>query len=86
MKRGVLVCVAIMFESVADSPSPSPSRVSSPVLCLSLMKVGSLDHDGERERGSAQWSTEAAQVMAASTERASEGESDENGSEKAAAA
>ena len=39
-----------MFESVADSPSPSPSRVSSPVLCLSLMKVGSLDHDGERER------------------------------------
>ena len=37
-------------------------------------------------RGSAQWSTEAAQVMAASTERGSEGESDENGSEKAAAA
>ena len=46
MKQGVLVCVAIMFESVADSPS---CRVSSPVLCLSLMKVGSLDHDGRGE-------------------------------------
>ena len=48
----VLVCVPMMLES--DSPSSIPSsssRVgSSPVLCLSLMKVGSLDHDGERER------------------------------------
>ena len=39
----------MVFES--DSPSSSSSRVSSPVLCLSLMKVGSLDHDGEREGG-----------------------------------
>ena len=70
-----------MFESVADSPSPS-CRVSSPVLCLSLMKVGSLDHDGERERTVEHRSSTSHGCIY----RASEGESDENGSEKAAAA